>query len=41
MEDQTVTIRERDSMSQERVPIIKVSSIISEKVSLEPLLRKL
>ena len=41
LEDQTVTIRERDSMSQERVPIIKVSSIISEKVSLEPLLRKL
>lgn len=32
-EDQTVTIRERDSMEQQRVPMNKISEIINEKLS--------
>lgn len=32
LEDNTVTIRERDSMIQERVPMTKVNSIIAEKI---------
>jgi len=39
--DDTVTIRFRDSMLQERVPVCKLSEIISEKVSLQGLLEKL
>jgi len=31
--DQTVTLRERDSMSQERVAIEKVSAFLSDKLS--------
>jgi len=41
IEDNTVTIRFRDSMKQDRVDISKVGSIISEKVSLKNLLEKL
>ena len=41
LEDQTVTIRERDSMLQERVGMDKVHEMIKAKVSLEPLLRGL
>ncbi|MDR1091639.1 MAG: glycine--tRNA ligase [Prevotella sp.] len=38
-EDNTVTIRYRDSMAQERVAIDKLSDIISDKVSMKKLLK--
>jgi len=41
MSDDTVTIRYRDSMLQERVPVSQLSAIISEKVSLKGLLEKI
>jgi glycyl-tRNA synthetase len=41
MKDDTVTIRSRDTMEQERVPIDKVHDIISDKVSMRRLLEKL
>ncbi|MEB2342369.1 MAG: His/Gly/Thr/Pro-type tRNA ligase C-terminal domain-containing protein [Flavobacteriia bacterium] len=37
----TVTIRERDSMAQERVAIGELPRIVGEKVDLRGLLRKL
>jgi glycyl-tRNA synthetase len=40
-DDQTVTIRYRDTMAQERVPVIKLREIIEEKVSIKRLLEKL
>jgi glycyl-tRNA synthetase len=40
-EDQTVTIRYRDSMEQDRVPISKLRDIIADKVSLRELLKTL
>jgi glycyl-tRNA synthetase len=40
MIDNTVTIRERDSMKQERVPISQLRSIIDEKVNMRNLLVK-
>ncbi len=39
--DNTVTIRYRDSMKQERIPIDKVNGIINEKVSMRILLEQL
>jgi glycyl-tRNA synthetase len=39
LENQTVTIRERDSMQQERVPISEVARIVSERVSMANLLK--
>jgi len=39
LEDNTVTIRYRDSMEQERVAIDKLSDIISDKVSMKNLLK--
>ena len=41
LEDQTVTLRERDSMKQVRVAITDLKENISDHVSLEVLLRKL
>lgn len=41
LEDNTVTIRYRDDMRQERVPIDNLHEIISEKVSIKSLLKKL
>lgn len=41
IEDNTVTIRYRDSMEQERVEISRLTDIISEKVSISSLLKKL
>ena len=41
LEDNTVTIRYRDSMEQERVAISSLREIIAEKVSLRTLLKKL
>lgn len=41
MKDDTVTIRFRDTMQQERVPIAKLHEIISDKVSMRSLLEGL
>lgn len=41
LEDGTVTIRERDSMKQERVAVGKVPQIIDERVSVKNVLKKL
>ncbi|MCF8332137.1 MAG: glycine--tRNA ligase [Bacteroidales bacterium] len=34
LEDNTVTIRERDSMKQDRIPIVKLESIIKKRLSI-------
>jgi glycyl-tRNA synthetase len=41
LEDGTVTIRERDSMKQDRISIDKLPSVIDEKVSVNKVLRSL
>lgn len=41
LEDQTVTIRERDSLQQERVPVAQVESIVRERTDMKNLLRHL
>ncbi|MEK9612836.1 MAG: glycine--tRNA ligase, partial [Flavobacteriaceae bacterium] len=41
LEDQTVTLRERDSMLQERISIAELKNTIIDKVAIETLLRKL
>ena len=41
LEDNCVTIRYRDTMKQERVPIADLKSIIYEKVSLRKVLEKI
>lgn len=41
LEDNTVTLRYRDSMKQERVPVEKLREIIEERVSITSLLKKL
>ena len=41
LQDETVTIRYRDSMLQDRIPVTRVNSIIAEKVSLRRLLEQL
>lgn len=41
LEDNTVTIRERDTMHQERIPVEKVVEIVKEKVDLKSWLKKL
>lgn len=41
LEDDSVTIRHRDSMEQERIPADKLNSIISDLVSLDRVLEKL
>ena len=41
LEDNTVTLRERDSMEQKRVAIADLHRLIHENVSLTSLLRKL
>ena len=41
LEDNTVTIRYRDEMNQERVKIEQLREIIKEKVSIQSLLKKL
>ena len=40
LEDQTVTLRERDSMKQERIAIDELKSIIEGQVSIGTLLRQ-
>ena len=39
LEDDTVTIRERDSMKQERIPITDIARILEENVTLKKLLK--
>ena len=41
LEDNTVTIRDRDSMQQERVQISEIAKIVDEKVSMKKLLKKI
>jgi glycyl-tRNA synthetase len=41
LEDNTVTLRDRDTMQQERVAIIELPRIIDEACSLNNLLKKL
>ncbi len=41
LENDTVTIRERDSMKQERVPIDRIAAIVGEKTEMSRLLRTL
>jgi len=41
LEDNTVTLRERDSMEQTRVSVDDLHKIIHDRVSLNSLLRKL
>ena len=36
LEDNTVTIRERDSMKQERIPIEKIAGVVAERTDLRP-----
>jgi len=38
LEDNTVTLRERDSLQQERIPIDRLENIIAEKTDLKSLL---
>ena len=40
-EDNCVTIRDRDTMEQERIPIAEVGRIISERTDFKTVLRKL
>ncbi len=40
LQDNTVTVRDRDSMEQIRVPIEELRSLIADKVDLKQLLRK-
>jgi glycyl-tRNA synthetase len=41
LEDNTVTIRDRDSMKQDRIPVNQVESILDEKVSISLQLQRL
>ena len=41
LNDDCVTLRHRDSMAQERVPVSQLRSLIEDKVSLTSLLKKL
>ena len=41
LEDNKVTIRDRDTMKQERVLISELASIVDEKVSMKKLLKKI
>ena len=41
LEDNCVTIRDRDTMAQERIPIAEVECIIRERTDYKPVLRKL
>jgi len=40
LEDNTVTLRDRDTMNQERIDISKLATIVNEKVSMKNLLNK-
>ena len=40
MQDETVTLRYRDTMLQERIPIVQLRDVIADKVSIRTLLKK-
>jgi len=40
LEDNTVTIRERDSMQQDRIPVAEIEKIVGAKIDMNNLLRK-
>lgn len=41
LQDDTVTLRNRDTMEQERIPVKKINEIVADKLSLRKLLEKL
>jgi glycyl-tRNA synthetase len=41
LQDETVTLRYRDTMLQERIPIVQLRDVIADKVSIRTLLKKL
>jgi glycyl-tRNA synthetase len=41
LQDDTVTLRDRDTMKQERIKIASLKSVIREAVSIPELLRKI
>ena len=41
LEDGCVTLRDRDTMAQERIPIARLREIVSEKVSMKPLFKQI
>jgi glycyl-tRNA synthetase len=41
LEDGCVTLRDRDTMLQERIPIARLRDIVSEKVSMKPLFKQI
>jgi glycyl-tRNA synthetase len=41
LQDNTVTIRERDSMKQDRIPVENVGKVVSERVDLKKVLKSL
>jgi len=41
LEDKTVTLRDRDSMTQERISLSDLQNTITDKVAIETLLKKL
>ncbi|MCQ2150522.1 MAG: His/Gly/Thr/Pro-type tRNA ligase C-terminal domain-containing protein, partial [Bacteroidales bacterium] len=41
LNDNCVTVRDRDTMQQERIPIAELKSMIDKKVNLNNLLRNL
>ena len=41
LEDQTVTLRERDTMKQERINIADLKTIIQQQVAISSILKKL
>lgn len=40
LEDNTVTLRYRDSMQQERIPVERIAAIVEDKVSMKKVLKK-
>ena len=41
LEDGCVTLRDRDTMQQERIPIERLREIVEQRVSMKPLFRKI
>jgi glycyl-tRNA synthetase len=39
LDDQTVTIRYRDSMEQDRIPVKNIEGIVSEKINMKKMLK--
>jgi len=40
LEDNTVTVRDRDTMQQERMPIAELAAFLDKKVNMKYVLRK-